>query len=174
MAALAGWMVGKTVVPLNYLLRPDELQFVVDDCGTDTILTVGPLLDHLGVAPRVKHLVKLEDISFTGFPDARWPALASDDDLAVILYTSGTSGRPKGVMLTHGNLSANVRQIVEWVDFQHWGGQDGARLEQLVRERYVRAGTACGGRAIWVLRDADRATPEPDCHAHGFDFSRGS
>ncbi len=117
MAALAGWMLGKTVVPLNYLLRPDELQFVVNDCGTDTILTVGPLVEHLEAAPRVKHLLKIEDIPFTGFPDPRWPAGAADDDLAVILYTSGTSGRPKGVMLTHGNLSANIRQIVDWVDF---------------------------------------------------------
>jgi 4-amino-4-deoxy-L-arabinose transferase-like glycosyltransferase len=63
--------------------------------------------------------------------------------------------------------------IVEWVDFRHWDGQSGARLEQLVEERYVRAGTACGDRAIWLLRGVDRATPQPDCHAHGFEFSSG-
>src|SRR5690606_41800728 len=33
MAVLAGWMLGKTVVPLNYLLKPEELQFVLADCG---------------------------------------------------------------------------------------------------------------------------------------------
>ena len=37
--------------------------------------------------------------------------------------------------------------IVEWVGFRHWDGRDGARLEQLVQEHYVRAGTACGDRA---------------------------
>ena len=64
--------------------------------------------------------------------------------------------------------------IVEWVGFRHWDGRAGARLEQLVQERYVRAGTACGDRAIWLLRGVDRATPEPDCHGQdGFDFSSG-
>jgi hypothetical protein len=63
--------------------------------------------------------------------------------------------------------------IVEWVAFRHWDGRDGARLEQLVQERYVRAGTACGDRPIWLLRGVDRATPEPDCHGHGFEFSSG-
>ena len=59
-AALGAWMLGKTVVPLNYLLKPDELQYVVDDCGADTILTVQPMLDHLGQAPNVENLLKLE------------------------------------------------------------------------------------------------------------------
>jgi long-chain acyl-CoA synthetase len=117
MAALAGWMLGKTVVPLNYLLKPDELQYVIDDCGADTVVTVQPLLHFLKEPPRVKNLLRLEDINFRSFPSGRWPAPANDDDLAVLLYTSGTSGRPKGVMLTHGNLTANMRQIQEWVDF---------------------------------------------------------
>ena len=42
-----------------------------------------------------------------------------------------------------------------------------------MQERYVRAGTACGDRAIWLLRGVDRATPEPDCHGPGFEFSSG-
>ncbi len=116
-AALAGWMLGKTVVPLNYLLKPDELQYVIDDCETDTVLTVGPLIDHMGFTPRVKNIIRLDALDFTGVPEPLWPAPASDDDLALLLYTSGTSGRPKGVMLTHGNIMANMRQIMHWVDF---------------------------------------------------------
>ena len=116
-AALAGWILGKVVVPLNYLLKPDELQFVIDDCGTDTVLSVKPMLEHLGAAPRVDTLLMIEDIPLKGIPALRWPASAKDDDLAVLLYTSGTSGKPKGVMLSHGNISANIRQCVEWVRF---------------------------------------------------------
>lgn len=116
-AALAAWIAGKTVVPLNYLLKPEELQFVLDDCGADTVLTVQPMLDFVGAAPRCTNLIRLEDINFRRVPEPRWPATPGDDELAVLLYTSGTSGKPKGVMLTHGNLSANVRQAIDHVQF---------------------------------------------------------
>lgn len=119
MAALAGWMLGKTVVPLNYLLKPDELVFVVQDCGTDTVVSAGPMLEFVGSRPRVPNVLELDRLKaqFRGVPKLRWPAGSRDDALAVLLYTSGTSGRPKGVMLTHGNLAANIRQIRAHVDF---------------------------------------------------------
>ncbi|GIW74355.1 MAG: long-chain-fatty-acid--CoA ligase [Phycisphaerales bacterium] len=116
-AALAGWTLGRTVVPLNYLLQRDELQYVIDHCGTDTLLTVGPMLEHLGYTPRCDNIVRLEDVPFRGAPDLRWPVHADGQDLAVLLYTSGTSGRPKGVMLTHDNLLSNVRQVDRFVHF---------------------------------------------------------
>lgn len=114
-AALACWILGRTAVPLNYLLKPEELQYVVDDAGLDTIITVQPMLDHLGDPPTGPNLLRLEDINFRSVPEPRIPAFAGDDQLAVLLYTSGTSGKPKGVMLTHGNISANIRQIDDWV-----------------------------------------------------------
>jgi long-chain acyl-CoA synthetase len=116
-AALAAWILGKTVVPLNYLLKPDELQYVIDDCGTDTVLTAGPMLEFMGFSPRVANLAKIDEMKFSGMPEPRWPIGAADEDLAVLLYTSGTSGKPKGVMLTHGNISANIRQVVEHAHF---------------------------------------------------------
>lgn len=122
MAMLAGWILGRTVVPLNYLLKPDELQYVIDDCGADTIVAVQPMLDFLGHTPRVKNILRLEDVDFSGIPSVRWPSLrgvGDPDELAAMLYTSGTSGRPKGVMLTHRNLSTNVRQCVKFVQFDH-------------------------------------------------------
>ncbi len=115
MAALAGWMLGKTVVPLNYLLKKDELQYVVDDCGTDTIVTSRLMLEHVA-SPTVKNMILLEELDFGGVPEPVWPAPAADEDLGVLLYTSGTSGRPKGVMLSHGNIESNLQQVIEWVN----------------------------------------------------------
>ncbi len=117
-AALAGWMLGRTIVPLNFLLKPDELQFVVDDSEIDTIVTAGPMLEYIGTHGRVPtgvDLLRLETLPFRSIPEVRWPAPAADDDLGVLLYTSGTSGKPKGVMLTHGNISANIRQCIEFL-----------------------------------------------------------
>ena len=112
MAALAGWMAGRTIVPLNYLLKHDELQYVVDDCETDLILASRALLEHMGQAPTGPKLTYLEDFDFKKFRGLPGGLLrpADDADLACLLYTSGTSGKPKGVMLTHGNLRSNIRQ----------------------------------------------------------------
>ena len=117
MCALASWITGRAVAPLNFLLTPDELQYVIDDSETDLILTSKELLAATGHAPRCKHVVELESLEFTGVPPLRWPAGAGTDDLAVLLYTSGTSGKPKGVMLTHGNIGSNIRQCIEFAQF---------------------------------------------------------
>lgn len=117
-AALGAWMAGRVVVPLNYLLKREELQYVVDDCGTDVIITAGKMLEFLGTsAPSSTQMIRMEALNFRSMPDIRWPALASGDDLGVLLYTSGTSGKPKGVMLTHGNISANIAQVLKIAEF---------------------------------------------------------
>ena len=113
--ALAGWMTGKTVVPLNFLLKREELEYVLQDCGTDTVVTVQPMLDFMGYTPPAKHIIKLDDINFKSMPEPIWPASFAEEDLAVLLYTSGTSGKPKGVMLTHANICGNIRQIRNWI-----------------------------------------------------------
>lgn len=117
LSALGVWSLGRTVVPLNFLLKPAELQHVVDDAGLDVIVTASPMLDYLDHPPEVKQMIKLDEMNMKSVPDPRWPKGADDDDLAVLLYTSGTSGKPKGVMLSHANLQANVDQCMGWVKF---------------------------------------------------------
>jgi long-chain acyl-CoA synthetase len=115
MAALAGWSLGRTLVPLNYLLSQSEVEWIIRHSGADVVVTAGRILDALKWAPTNAKLLDLEELDFGGFPTPRVPATARPDDLAALLYTSGTSGRPKGVMLTHGNIRTNVRQIRNWV-----------------------------------------------------------
>lgn len=116
-AALAGWIAGKTIVPVNFLLKREEMQYVIDDCGADTLITAQGMLDFMGFSPERINILKAEDVNWKALPEPHWPAVSGDDQLACLLYTSGTSGRPKGVMLSHGNLSANVRQCRDHMDF---------------------------------------------------------
>jgi len=119
MALLAAWSLGRTIVPLNYLLRREEIEFVIEDAELDAVVTVGPMLDFVGGLPESLRLLKLDEMkaSFKGLPRPRRMRGVPADEPAVLLYTSGTSGRPKGVMLLERNLAANVRQCSEWADF---------------------------------------------------------
>jgi long-chain acyl-CoA synthetase len=116
-ALLATWMTGKVAVPLNYLLSREDLEHIVRDADLDLVVTVGPMLDFIhGPVPGMNPM-RLEDLRFGGLPPVRVGASRGPDDLAVLLYTSGTSGRPKGVMLSAGNLDANIDQIRRWATF---------------------------------------------------------
>jgi len=107
----------RTVVPLNFLLQPAELAQVVADAQIDLVLSIKHFEDILRALP--VRAVYLEDLPLkremilqrlrrsTPAP----PVHA--DDVAVIVYTSGTSAVPKGVCLTHGNLSRNAAACVE-------------------------------------------------------------
>ncbi len=116
-AALGAWILGRTVVPLNYLLKQEELQYVIDDCGTDLLITARPMLEFLGYTPRCASLMLLDKLNFRAVPEPRWPGAADPDSIAALLYTSGTSGRPKGVMLSHANIRTNIEQAVDYVQF---------------------------------------------------------
>jgi long-chain acyl-CoA synthetase len=125
-ALLGAWLAKKTPVPLNYLLSQDELNHVVEDSGIDVVVTAGKMLDALeglGVdatkLPGPPDLLKLEELSFKGLPPLRLPPKPADDDLAVLLYTSGTSGKPKGVMLSEKNLRHNIEACLEHAGLTH-------------------------------------------------------
>jgi long-chain acyl-CoA synthetase len=101
----AGWWAGLTVVPVNAKLHPRELAYIIEHCGARLVLVTGDIADLPGIGARVMTVgsPELESLA-TAEPVACAERLP--DDVAWLFYTSGTTGRPKGAMLSHRNLMA--------------------------------------------------------------------
>jgi long-chain acyl-CoA synthetase len=105
------WQAGAVAVPINNFLKPTEVQFILADAGIDLVILDESLKDGLAkLAAERAELKALFVESLGGQPGAVAEPIADleEGDLAVIVYTSGTTGHPKGAMLSHGNLLANV------------------------------------------------------------------
>lgn len=104
---------GAAVVPLNIMLTEQETVEILEDSATRVVLCAGPFAgvaraagDRVGSVERVISSDSWDELGSS----SPKPVDTRDDDLAVLAYTSGTTGEPKGVMLSHGNLHANLRQ----------------------------------------------------------------
>jgi long-chain acyl-CoA synthetase len=111
-AALAG----KAAVPVNFLLNTEEILRIFADAGVDTVLTTSLFAGNIsGALPNV---VCMEEQSFNEPSGAFAPPQVSPDDVAALLYTSGTIYRPKGVMQTHANLLSNIDACLRAMEIQ--------------------------------------------------------
>ena len=116
-AALFGTLwASKIVVPLNFLLNPQELDFVVRDAGLDLILTIRHFAENVKDLPA--RTIFLEDLPlkrrvfFAGLRRLPPEPEVDPDALAVLLYTSGTTAQPKGVELSARNLHSNAADSI--------------------------------------------------------------
>jgi fatty-acyl-CoA synthase len=113
--------IGAVLVPINYRLAPDDFVYIVNHSGatvvcvhSDYLKTVDSVRDQM---PEVRHFVAFEDpadgwLDYEATLAATEPAFTKPEigerDLLTINYTSGTTARPKGVMITHRNAAMNV------------------------------------------------------------------
>ena len=107
--------IGAVLNPLNTRLAPDELAFILEDAGSRLLMVDRRCaVDVAEVAKRrptpVRYLDKLDaiDVPAPFRTPTLEPTLGGADDLAHLYYTSGTTGRPKGVMLTHRNVCVHA------------------------------------------------------------------
>ncbi|MFP4127317.1 MAG: malonate--CoA ligase [Alphaproteobacteria bacterium] len=120
---------GAVVLPLNTAYTKGEVDFFVGDATPRVLVATPARASELG-AVATRHSSRLETLgtesdgslagALAGADAAFKPVRRAGSDLAAILYTSGTTGRAKGAMLSHDNLVANARTLVEvWRFSEH-------------------------------------------------------
>ena len=102
---------GAIAVPLNAMLTAPEVARIVDDCGASAMLVGGPFGEVAASTADLRPVGRSSAwTELGGLQGEPVHVNVSEDDLAVLAYTSGTTGDPKGAMLTHANLLANLDQ----------------------------------------------------------------
>ncbi|MBX9971888.1 fatty acid--CoA ligase family protein [Cytobacillus firmus] len=133
---------GATVIPINPIYTPDEIGYIVNNGDVKAVVTLDllvPLIEKMHQAlPKVENFIicetpqgqasKVDPSALSAFSkmksftqviasgdlDYKGPEL-EEDETAVILYTSGTTGKPKGAMLTHKNLYSNAKDVSDYL-----------------------------------------------------------
>ncbi len=126
----AVWKIGAVVVPINYLVGEEETGYIYMDSGAKVVISAPEYLAKVksarGRAPEVKNIIMLggEAEGFLSYSrvvedasDKLENVPMEDGDLAALVYTSGTTGFPKGVMHTHYGLYYTALKLKETVQY---------------------------------------------------------
>jgi len=135
-AIFAASLAGGVFVPINPQLRARQVQYILRDCNLRVLVTSTDRLQSLAdvsqAAPDLKQVVLVDDGEFERAGDLevlRWRQITTsveplgrrappviDCDMAAILYTSGSTGSPKGVVLSHQNLVCGAKSVSQYLD----------------------------------------------------------
>lgn len=119
------WWAGAVPVPLNVMLTPEEVGYILADAGARAVIAeMAYLPTVLAVRDRLADLETILVVAGPPVPagtvsfeqamegvEPGEPQPKAPEELALVQYTSGTTADPKGAMLTHGNLAANLEQM---------------------------------------------------------------
>lgn len=136
--------IGATAIPINPIYSPDEISYILHNSDAKAVIALDqllPLVEKAAVAfPTIEQYIicetsddveeKIEALPeaakekvqlfsrliATGKPNFE-PVSVNENETAIILYTSGTTGHPKGAMLTHKNLYSNARDVGDYLGF---------------------------------------------------------
>lgn len=110
---------GAVTVSLNVMFKSDEVKFILNDCTAKVLITTKELIKNVPVGdlPELKHIliadgqakngISLALLMASAIPKARAIEMERDEPAAIV-YTSGTTGFPKGATLSHGNVISNM------------------------------------------------------------------
>jgi len=166
---------GASIVPLNVMYRPREIAYIMNDSGAKVLVTAEPflpsVLDARSSLRTVRHIIAKTsqvvpdthnlDTLLQGASDRTPEVAIGDDDVAVICYTSGTTGNPKGAMLTHHNLVANIEQTLSCQRFDAAAEDVGIFVLPLFHIYGMNVGMNLGTRLGLTTVVIDRFETEP-------------
>ena len=148
---LATWRVGAAYVPIDLDHHAARISRILDDSAVTTMLTTSGCAGH----PQLGNLQVVLTDRAAGEEPTSAPLLSSSDQrLAYVLYTSGSTGQPKGVQISHGNLAAHLWAMRETVDTS-----EGDTLAAVTSVSFDIAALelflplTCGGKVLVVSRD---------------------
>jgi len=169
---LAVLRAGYVYLPLNPSYQGAEIEYFIGNAEPSVVVCASrnfPWISKLAFKAGTEHVFTLDD-DRTGslleraavHADEHTPAAKQADDVAAILYTSGTTGRSKGAMLTHGNLLSNARTLKSY-----WGWTEGDVLVHAlpifhVHGLFVASHGALlnGSKMLWFAKFAPKAVVE--------------